>query len=127
MEERNRIEDVVAALYKIEVAILSLNPDPLQTIGEFRRERAFSKTLAVIASEQLALPVGRVYELARKGKLPVVRVGKYVRVQAAQLAQWISGRRDLAVDKNISLKYIRGYGNDRIGDAKLSSGEGPQP
>jgi excisionase family DNA binding protein len=29
-------------------------------------------------SERLALPVSRVYELARQGKLPVVKVGKYV-------------------------------------------------
>ena len=65
------------------------------------------------ASERLALPVGRVYELARQGKLPVVRVGKYVRIQADQLARWIGDRRDLAVDKNTSLKYIRCYDNDR--------------
>lgn len=76
-------------------------------------------------AERLALPVGRVYELARQGKLPVVRVGKYVRVQSAQLATWIGDRRDLAVDKSISFKDTRDYANDRLGAARVSSEDGP--
>lgn len=75
-------------------------------------------------SERLALPVGRVYELARQGKLPVVRVGKYVRVQTAQLARWIADRRDLAVDKNVSVKDTYNYANDRLGAARVSSEDG---
>ncbi|MBU6435082.1 MAG: helix-turn-helix domain-containing protein [Nitrospirae bacterium] len=76
-------------------------------------------------SERLALPVGRVYELARQGKLPVVRVGKYVRVHSVQLAGWIRDRRDLAVDKNVSFKDTRDYANDRLRAATVSSEDGP--
>ena len=42
------------------------------------------------AAEQLAIPKGRAYELARRGKLPIVRLGKYVRVELTTLARWIS-------------------------------------
>jgi hypothetical protein len=49
MEERNEIKHVVEALNKIMIAIQSLNPDPLQTIGEYRKEKRFDKALAVIA------------------------------------------------------------------------------
>jgi excisionase family DNA binding protein len=76
-------------------------------------------------SERLALPVGRVYELARQGKLPVVRVGKYVRVHAVELARWIGGRRDLAVDKTVSFKDTSDHANDRFGAATVSSEDGP--
>jgi len=76
-------------------------------------------------SERLTLPVGRVYELARQGKLPVVRVGKYVRVHAVQLERWIGDRRDLAVDKTISIKDTSDYANDRLGAATVSHEDGP--
>ena len=76
-------------------------------------------------SERLALPVGRVYELARQGKLPVVRVGKYVRVHALELARWIGDCREFAVDKNVSFKDTRDYANDRLGAATVSSEDGP--
>jgi len=76
-------------------------------------------------SERLALPVGRVYELARQGKLPVVRVGKYVRVHAVQLAKWIGDRRDQLVDKKVSFKDTCDYANDRLGAATVSSDNGP--
>ena len=76
-------------------------------------------------SERLALPVSRVYEMARQGKLPVVRVGKYVRVQAVQLERWIGDRRDLVVDKNISFKDTSDYANGRLGAASVSHEDGP--
>lgn len=41
----------------------------------------------VAAILQLALP--RVYELARSGKIPVVRVGRQVRFDEAALRRWI--------------------------------------
>ncbi|MGZ9190037.1 MAG: helix-turn-helix domain-containing protein [Nitrospira sp.] len=76
-------------------------------------------------SERLALPVSRVYELARQGKLPVVRVGKYVRVHAVTLARWIADRRELAVDKSLSFKDNSDYANDRLGAATVSNEDGP--
>ena len=62
------------------------------------------------AAEQLAIPKGRAYELARRGKLPIVRVGKYVRVEPTALARWISSHSESqGVDKTIYPTYsIRG-------------------
>jgi excisionase family DNA binding protein len=42
---------------------------------------------------RLGLPKGRVYELARQGRLPTVRIGKYVRVDAGGLQEWITQQR----------------------------------
>lgn len=49
--------------------------DPLLTITE--------------VAEILTVSTQRAYELARKGLLPVVRLGRQVRVAPAQLADWI--------------------------------------
>jgi excisionase family DNA binding protein len=39
-------------------------------------------------AERLNVPGSRAYELARQGKLPAVRIGKYVRVSAEALAEY---------------------------------------
>jgi excisionase family DNA binding protein len=39
-------------------------------------------------AERLSVPESRAYELARQGKLPAVRIGKYVRVSAEALAEY---------------------------------------
>jgi excisionase family DNA binding protein len=44
-------------------------------------------------AQRLSVPTGRIYELARQGRLPTVRVGKYVRVQAHVLEAWIVQQR----------------------------------
>ena len=47
----------------------------------------------------LDVPVDRGYALARKGIIPVVRVGRQVRVDEDQLAAWIeAGGRELATE-----------------------------
>lgn len=76
-------------------------------------------------SERLALPVSRVYELARQGKLPVVRVGKYVRVQAVQLAKWMQEHRDMGLDTKVSVKDTARHADERFGTATVSSEDGP--
>jgi len=43
-------------------------------------------------AELLAVPASYAYELARQGKLPTVRLGKYVRVRASALAAWLAGQ-----------------------------------
>lgn len=40
------------------------------------------------AATRLSIPESRAYELARQGKLPAVRIGKYVRVSAQALADY---------------------------------------
>jgi excisionase family DNA binding protein len=41
-------------------------------------------------AERLAIPPGHAYELARRGVLPVVRFGKYVRVSQTSLTRWLA-------------------------------------
>jgi excisionase family DNA binding protein len=48
--------------------------------------------------ERLQLPKSAVYELIRQGKLPAVRIGKHVRIEAGRLEQWIAEHRNGAVD-----------------------------
>lgn len=40
------------------------------------------------AAIRLSIPESRAYELARQGKLPAVRIGKYVRVSAQSLTEY---------------------------------------
>ena len=40
------------------------------------------------AAARLNVPESRAYELARQGKLPAVRIGKYVRISADALAEY---------------------------------------
>jgi excisionase family DNA binding protein len=42
------------------------------------------------AAARLNVPESRAYELARQGKLPAVRIGKYVRISAEALAAYQS-------------------------------------
>lgn len=42
------------------------------------------------AAERLNVPESRAYELARQGKLPAVRIGKYVRISAEALMAYKS-------------------------------------
>jgi excisionase family DNA binding protein len=42
---------------------------------------------------RLGLPKGRAYELARQGRLPTIRIGKYVRVEERELQGWIAKQR----------------------------------
>jgi excisionase family DNA binding protein len=46
-------------------------------------------------AKRLAIPEGRAYELARQGRLPTVKVGKYVRVSMAELETWVEKQTSL--------------------------------
>jgi len=39
----------------------------------------------------MRLPLASVYELVRSGAIPVVRIGRLMRFEQDQIAQWISG------------------------------------
>lgn len=43
------------------------------------------------AARLLDVPVDRCYAIAREGVIPVVRIGRQVRVDQDQLAAWIEG------------------------------------
>lgn len=45
MKERNEIKDIVEALYHVKIAIESLNPDPTQTIKEYKRTQTVDRFL----------------------------------------------------------------------------------
>lgn len=40
-------------------------------------------------ADQLSIPKSRAYELARQGRFPITRVGKYIRVTQVALQEWI--------------------------------------
>lgn len=42
------------------------------------------------AAEILDVPEERVYKMAREGLIPVVRVGRQLRIDPEQLSKWIS-------------------------------------
>jgi excisionase family DNA binding protein len=89
----------VAALQVRAAARLAVTPverapagdEPLLTVPE--------------AAKLLAFPDSYVRELTRKGELPCVRNGKYVRVAPADLRRWIEQHRDREVDPAPSLLY----------------------
>lgn len=59
-------------------------------------------------AERLAVPDGRVYELCRQGKLPTVRIGKYVRISEVELTGWLARRRACgSLDTGIYSAYSR--------------------
>lgn len=50
-------------------------------------------TLPQVA-ERLSVPKSYAYELARRGHLPTIRFGKYIRVLASDLEKWVEQRED---------------------------------
>ncbi len=54
-----------------------------------RQDKGQLLTLPQVA-ERLAVPETYAYELARQNRLPVVRLGKYVRVASEELEKWLS-------------------------------------
>ena len=50
MDKRNEIDDIVVALYHVKIAVESLNPDPLQTIGDYRKSQKLTKTMLVVSN-----------------------------------------------------------------------------
>jgi excisionase family DNA binding protein len=57
-------------------------------------------------AEMLDVPPARVYEMARRGLLPVVRMGRQVRVDPEQLETWIeAGGQPLPVDDSSDVLF----------------------
>lgn len=53
-------------------------------------------------AELLNVPKGYAYELARRGAIPTVRFGKYVRVPVASLREWIARHQGKGIDIFVS-------------------------
>lgn len=64
----------------------------LKMLSEQKLTKGGREALLTIrqVAERLNVPESRAYELARQGKLPAVRIGKYVRVSVEGLAEYQS-------------------------------------
>lgn len=87
-------------------------------------------------AERLKIPVARCYELARhRDGLPVIRIGKYLRVSPTELTAWL-GQQKKGLDKRLSFAYSRSHdrtrttphpktpGSDARGTRRASGGDG---
>ncbi len=61
------------------------------------------------AAELLSIPRSRVYAMARRGEIPNVKVGKYVRLPVAGLRAWIAGKLKKPIDSKIYKMYNKGH------------------
>lgn len=68
--------------------------------GQGRPEAPEEDRLLTIASvaDRLGVPKSYAYELARRGDLPTVRLGKYVRVPASALQELLGRHRKKTID-----------------------------
>jgi excisionase family DNA binding protein len=89
------------------------------------RADAMLLTLPQVA-KRLAISDGRAYELARQGKLPTVKVGKYIRIEPAALDTWIVQHRDGTLDPRLYTAYSLSR-HDRKRPAKTPQAIGPDP
>ncbi len=51
------------------------------------------------AAERLDMPVSKIREMARRGELPCVRLGHYVRFSPSDLARFIEGHKEQPASK----------------------------
>ena len=64
---------------------------------EPQRPAAAGDTLLTMpqVAERLGVPDSEAYALARQGRLPVIRIGKYVRMRPADLTAFIEAHQDV--------------------------------
>jgi excisionase family DNA binding protein len=82
-------------------------------------------------AEALGIPESQARELGRKGELPTVRIGKYVRVRKGDLDSWVATHRENRADQTANHGYTmyQGY-SSRRGRTRVptsSQGDGLQP
>ena len=108
---------------KVWLQILESHRAPDDRAGELEVEPLL--TIPVVA-KRLAISEGRAYELARQGKLPTLKVGKYVRVEPAALDAWIAQHRDGPLDTKLYTVYGSPK-HDRKRATKTAQAVGPDP
>jgi len=118
------VELVPAMIAKLAAIQGGLAATMLAIRPVFRKEtdaHANPKDLLTIpqVAKRLAISDCRAYELARQGKIPIVKVGKYVRVEPAELAAWIIQHRGSGVDDRLYAAYSTSK-HDREGVPKAS-------
>jgi len=67
-------------------------------------------TMLTVA-EVLGIPESRARELGRRGELPTVNIGKYVRVRKSDLDTWVAAHRQNRLDQTLNRGYslYQGY------------------
>lgn len=75
-------------------------------------------------AERLNLAVSYVYQLARRGDLPSVRQGKYVRIPATGLHEWMTklGQLDGSVSTVLSVRCERRRGAEAPKSRRVATG-----
>ena len=85
---RNAVAGLLAELERLRVALWA------QFFPVHERDATEGPTMSLLTApavaEALGVPVSYVYELARTGRLPAVRFGKYVRFSPLVLQQWLA-------------------------------------
>ena len=96
---------IAAAAGPMAAPILS----PAVTVSEVRDEQPEEDRLLTIpeAAALMNFAASYVYELARKGTIPVVRHKKYVRIQLSDLRAWIAHHRRQGTDVLLSTVLSR--------------------
>lgn len=72
-------------------------------------------------ADRLAVRPARVYEMIRLGGIPVVRFGKYVRVPASDLLQWLEQHREKPFGPTLYTVYSQSRDKRARRDAKANS------
>lgn len=97
-----------------------------EDVGRRNGDENDAERLFAIAdvADRLRLTKAYVYELIRQGRLPAVRIGKYLRVRAADLSRWIEEQLG-QVDKHLYDTY--NFKHDRPRAAAHPQGNGAYP
>jgi len=90
-------------------AAMSEDDNPGQPEAPAEKERLL--TIPNVAA-LLSVPKGYVYELARRGAIPTVRFGKYVRIAASALREWVARHQEKGLDKALYDSYSSSKGRD---------------
>lgn len=87
-----RCTELLGALERVRVSAWSQVVKGTQSLSS--QDNGYLLTLPQVA-ERLAVPETYAYELARQNRLPVVRLGKYVRVPAEEFEKWLAQQASL--------------------------------
>src|SRR5437867_10404306 len=76
-------------------------------MADGHREERQAEGLLTVAevAERLRLKEAYVYEMARRGEIPCVRTGKYVRIRESTVREWIARNEQKALDRSIYTEY----------------------
>jgi excisionase family DNA binding protein len=87
-----RCTELLGALERVRVSAWSQVMKGRQSLPN--EDNGQLLTLPQVA-ERLAVPETYAYELARQNRLPVIRLGKYVRVSAGEFEKWLAQQSSL--------------------------------